>query len=928
MRIERLHIDGFGIHRDLTLSLAPGLNILSGANEAGKSTLHAFVRAMLHGLPRGVRHDPLQGGRHGGALWLEVGGERVRIERIFSGKGRGGLVEDEEGRELGQAHLASLLGHVDQRVYRSVFAFDLEDLGERGLEAEEIEHRLFDAGLLGAGRSFAEVAKRLQEARERWLKPRSGALRELRLAIDEKERELQQARRQAEGLSGLLREEDELTAALRGAKDRREELLRDQRRWALLESLWPDEVERREIEGALARMPPPSRGAAAWEAALSILLEERSLQQDRRERASRWTEAASRQRARATSLVASLGRGWTVERARGVDVSLPRRSRLEALGEEVRRWETEVERQHGRLQQVEERLELDRGEERRAKALLDAHGPHTAEETLQGRAVSLAELRAALADRDRAEQRMLLAGASGVRGGGLLGWVALVVSAAGFAAWAWGTGQGAMAAALLGVGVAAAFGALVVRGRGARGGGGEASPDLVLRLVRQRVAEHAAALGLPTPTDPTPGQVQAVAAAIDHGQRHLHRWEELHGRWQALARELAKREEEREVIVRAVTRAEEEAGRVAEAWDREVEDLGDGAPLAVEAAQARLARVVEVRSALETAEEAEGNLQELLAQIAAWERRGEELLVAAADAGAKAGPSLEARLLELGGRVAKERELESERAQRRGALERLERSLLEKMGEGQEAEALRVELATGDRSRWSEALARCDRDLEETNESISVLDQRLALQRREREALEASTAIPALAEEVEALRARWREGVRGWRRVALLERLLGLALGELQERQQPVVLQAASALFGAVTGGRYLRIRQVVDQRQVEVVDEGGRGVAASDLSRGTREQLYLCLRLGLVGAFAEQGIRLPLLMDDVLVNFDPARAAATARALAAISSEQQLLFFTCHPRTAELLRDVVPDAVMHALGAEAHSERVSAEVG
>ena len=75
------------------------------------------------------------------------------------------------------------------------------------------------------------------------------------------------------------------------------------------------------------------------------------------------------------------------------------------------------------------------------------------------------------------------------------------------------------------------------------------------------------------------------------------------------------------------------------------------------------------------------------------------------------------------------------------------------------------------------------------------------------------------------------------------------------------------------------------------------------ELSRGTCEQLYLAIRLALVGEFADRAQGLPLIMDDCLVNFDPVRAAAMARLIAASAAGGQCLFFTCHPTIAELLR-------------------------
>ena len=53
MRLLELHIDGFGKFHDRTISFNDGINIIYGKNEAGKSTLHTFIRGMLFGIERG-----------------------------------------------------------------------------------------------------------------------------------------------------------------------------------------------------------------------------------------------------------------------------------------------------------------------------------------------------------------------------------------------------------------------------------------------------------------------------------------------------------------------------------------------------------------------------------------------------------------------------------------------------------------------------------------------------------------------------------------------------------------------------------------------------------------------------------------------------------------------------------------------------------
>src|SRR5262245_56901602 len=85
MRIETIHIDGFGVWNDRTWEpLAPGPNVFHGPNETGKSTLMAFVRSLFFGFEKrgsARRYEPLNGGSHGGHLGLLVGDTHLRVER-------------------------------------------------------------------------------------------------------------------------------------------------------------------------------------------------------------------------------------------------------------------------------------------------------------------------------------------------------------------------------------------------------------------------------------------------------------------------------------------------------------------------------------------------------------------------------------------------------------------------------------------------------------------------------------------------------------------------------------------------------------------------------------------------------------------------------------------------------------------------------
>jgi uncharacterized protein YhaN len=137
---------------------------------------------------------------------------------------------------------------------------------------------------------------------------------------------------------------------------------------------------------------------------------------------------------------------------------------------------------------------------------------------------------------------------------------------------------------------------------------------------------------------------------------------------------------------------------------------------------------------------------------------------------------------------------------------------------------------------------------------------------------------------------------------AIALRLLEETRSRYERERQPDVIRAAESHFERITAGRYTRIVAPPGDASLRVETEGGEGRVTDELSRGTAEQLYLALRFGLVEEFARHAEPLPVVMDDILVNFDAERATRAAAGIRDLSARHQVLYFTCHPWTAELL--------------------------
>ena len=149
------------------------------------------------------------------------------------------------------------------------------------------------------------------------------------------------------------------------------------------------------------------------------------------------------------------------------------------------------------------------------------------------------------------------------------------------------------------------------------------------------------------------------------------------------------------------------------------------------------------------------------------------------------------------------------------------------------------------------------------------------------------------------------EKAREWSRLTLAGSILERTQKKFELERQPSVIQHAEEFFTHVTGQRYRRLFAPVGERTITVTDVSGRERRPSELSRGTREQLYLALRFGLIKEFGEHGERLPVIVDEALVNFDAERANQAAASFAKLSATNQVLVFTCHRAIADTFVNV-----------------------
>lgn len=145
---------------------------------------------------------------------------------------------------------------------------------------------------------------------------------------------------------------------------------------------------------------------------------------------------------------------------------------------------------------------------------------------------------------------------------------------------------------------------------------------------------------------------------------------------------------------------------------------------------------------------------------------------------------------------------------------------------------------------------------------------------------------------------------RQWAEIVLCKHLINKARLVYEREKQPGVLKKASQYFKEITANRYIQIISPLTEQRFEVISQNQEIKRPEELSRGTVEQLLLCLRLGLIEEFAKEQSPLPIVIDDILVNFDPKRSKSTLEILSQLTKRHQILFFTCQPHLVSLCEE------------------------
>ncbi len=881
MRFRRLEIAAFGGLRDLSSGSGDlgDFVVVEGPNEAGKSTLFEFLCTLLYGIyPTSSErhpHAPWNGAELAGRGVIETAdGAVVEVTRRLLSTPSATLMRGGRSESLRNDDLP-FVSHVPQKVFRQVFALTLAELASLQDEGwDAVQDRIL--GRLGATdlRPAREVIEELEaEARALWRPDRRGnpRVRSLGEAIRIATGRRPEVRARSAGRRADAARLLEIRRVLESARNTR---LDEQARLTRLRALIPVRTELAHI----AELHLRAGDAKRLEGLPADPVRELDYLSNAVAEAHRELQTLATERAGTTSEIEACTLDDTRILEREIDIegfrsrvaaAEPVRARREAVEQEVRSLDRRL---HDEIDQLPWRAGPD------LAALVDLPRPVLTQALARWEEAWRRQQAAAEVPRPPLPPQTR---------GSLLGW-ALVLGAVvvGIAA---GLGRDMLGAgALLPLGVlAVTLGALGLR-------------EIQLRRRQQAAAQsqaRAVAQAGTVRADAERDARAAVAELLDRAGLLVGDTPDplLSTRIDRCRQWLRDRDDLEAELRGARTLLDD-----LDAEARELATLSPNTPTAEAAGTAALLQArlndARVRAAAAQRAMAQGDLIDRRIDDATQRMNGLQARLSALETTLRAFSPDDPR---AGAQIA---------AHCLAAAREAEQRALRLQAEHPDLDELTDELA---RARSEGAAWVDDPDpISDVHSEIDALSQRIEEWRAREADLESRLTLPdgeetpdQLEGEILRLREERSRLRREYDRLWILSRVVEEADLRVRELHQPEILRRAGTHLAQLTDGRYTRV-EVAGERSRTLRVSGPALPAGIDvgppLSTGTREQIYIALRLALVDRLDDDGPRLPLFLDEVFVNWDARRRRAGLDLLQSTSRQRQVFLFTCHPHLAE----------------------------
>ena len=242
------------------------------------------------------------------------------------------------------------------------------------------------------------------------------------------------------------------------------------------------------------------------------------------------------------------------------------------------------------------------------------------------------------------------------------------------------------------------------------------------------------------------------------------------------------------------------------------------------------------------------------------------------------------------------------------AIASIEKEILE-AGEGVSIEELEAQAGGVDPDSLPGQITELNNRIEDELEPRRTeLAETKGREEKELELMDGSDHAALLADQAHAILAGIRSDAERYVQVKLASRILHDQIERYRRENQGPLLKRASEHFSALTLGSFDGLTTDFNEKDEPVlagIRPGGEFVYVEGMSSGTRDQLYLALRLASLEKYMESSEPLPFIVDDILVDFDDDRSQAALNALAGLAEKMQVILFTHHSRVVEQAKQV-----------------------
>ena len=212
--------------------------------------------------------------------------------------------------------------------------------------------------------------------------------------------------------------------------------------------------------------------------------------------------------------------------------------------------------------------------------------------------------------------------------------------------------------------------------------------------------------------------------------------------------------------------------------------------------------------------------------------------------------------------------------------------------------------------------ATAEREKNEKESALPGIRETLFRLGNEKASLEkAGDAAAVFRQQAESCAATLRQDAARFLRLRLATHLLQTQIERFRKENQGPLLRKSGEVFRAITGGSFSGLDADFNADDVPVlvgVRPDQAKVPVEGLSDGSRDQLFLALRLAALDRHLEEHEPMPLILDDLLVTFDDERATAVLPQLGALAKRTQIFLFTHHEHLVELCRQNLGEGQFH----------------